>query len=328
MIIVKTPLRISFAGGGTDLASYYQHDFGAVCSMAINKYIYISVNSLASYFPHRFRVAYSKTELVQDVQSIAHPIVRTALQELKFDEGGIDINVMADVPAGTGMGSSSAFTVALTHALYCAKGKLLGKEAIAREACRLEIDVLKAPIGKQDHYASAYGGINLLSFYPDEQVRVDPLPISQARRDQLLGNLAFFYLGGERSASGILEKQKANVQQLMKPLDVMREQAVRAAKVIQEGDLDELGEILREGWNLKRSLAEGITNPRIEEMMNRGLAAGALGGKLLGAGGTGFLLFYVRPEKREQLHRAFEGLMAPIPFNVDTQGTSLLHYGN
>ncbi len=192
MIIVRSPLRISLAGGGSDLPSFYSNDFGAVCSIAINKYVYVTVNNLSVYFPHRLRIAYSQTELTQDAKSIKHPIVREALTQLKI-QGGIDVNVMSDIPAGTGLGSSSTFTVSLIHALNAFQNRLVGKDYLAKEACRLELDILKEPIGKQDQYAASFGGINLFKFHKSEQVSVEPIPMSKEREESLMSRLMVFY---------------------------------------------------------------------------------------------------------------------------------------
>ena len=206
MIIVRSPLRISFAGGGTDMRGYYKEGYGAVCSMSINKYVYVTVNNLSAYFPHRLRIAYSQTELVQDAISIKHPIVREALKALNI-RGGLDINVMSDIPARTGMGSSSTFTVGLLHALHSFCNELVLKEEIAREASRLEIEVLNEPIGKQDQYAAAFGGLNLFRFYADERVACEPIPLSQETLEKLLQHLMLFFVGGSRNASSILKQQ-------------------------------------------------------------------------------------------------------------------------
>lgn len=326
MIIVRSPLRISFAGGGTDLPNYYREGFGAVCSVAINKYVYVTVNNLATFFPHRFRLAYSQTEQTQDVASIKHPIVREVLNEMKF-HGGVDINVMADIPAGTGMGSSSAFTVSLLHALHAFRSELVEKEYLAREASRLEIDILKEPIGKQDQYAAAFGGINLFRFQANEKVSVEPVPLSPKIREQLMGNLMMFYLGGNRQASQILKEQKEKTENNRVMLDRMRDQALEVAKILTGSrPLDDLGELLHEGWMMKKSLTGGITNDIVDAAVEAGLKAGALGGKLLGAGGTGFLLFYATPAHHENIRRALPHL-AEVQFQVDEMGSSLLYYG-
>ena len=326
MIIIRTPLRISLAGGGTDLPRYYQTGQGAVCSIAIDKYIYITINNLSHFFPHRYRIAYSKTELIQSFDEIHHPIVRESLRHLNLKSGGIDISVMADIPAGTGLGSSSAFTVGLMHGLFSFQGKISSKELIAKEASNLEINILKEPIGKQDHYASAFGGINLIHFFKDEEVRVDPLPLSEEKRNTLLKNMMLFYLGGTRSASQILKKQNSSIHENIDTLNKMRDQAIRLSQVLTENkNLDEAGEILRKGWELKKTLSENISNSEVDQKIETSIRAGAIGGKLLGAGGSGFLLLYV-PEKHQKAVAKALPEHNPIPFKVDTLGSSLLYY--
>jgi D-glycero-alpha-D-manno-heptose-7-phosphate kinase len=327
VIIVRSPLRISFAGGGTDLRSYYQSGFGAVCSMAIDKYVYVTLNNLSAYFPHRFRIAYSQTELVRDAASIKHPIVREALGSMGFLDGGIDVNVMADIPAGTGMGSSSCFTVSLLHALYAFRNQLVSKETLAREACNLEIERLREPIGKQDQFAAAFGGINLFRFHANEQVAVEPVPLSREARETLADRLMLFYLGGNRQASSILEEQDAKTRDNRTELDQMRDQALRAARILAgEEPLDQLGALMLEGWRLKKGLARNISNAEVDGAIDKALDGGALGGKLLGAGGTGFLLFYVPPDRQPSVRAAMKGL-AEVRFRVDEMGSTLLYYG-
>lgn len=339
MIIVRSPLRISLAGGGTDLQKYYQTGLGAVCSFAINKYVYVTVNNLSSYFPHRLRVAYSQTELVQEVSNIKHPIVKAALEEMKIT-GGIDVNVMADIPAGTGMGSSSAFTVGLLQALYAFKQKLVDKERLASEACRLEIELLKEPIGKQDQYAAAFGGINLIRFHANERVEVEPLPLNAAFERFFLNHMMLFYLGGSRSAGDILKVQSANIANHLAQLDEMKTQAIttaeillKSARALNQGgesaaflELHELGPVLQRGWALKRSLASDISNQKIDEVMQKAYSAGAFGGKLLGAGGQGFVLLFVPPEKRTSVGSALTEYRE-VEIGMDHMGSTLLYYG-
>lgn len=325
MIVVRSPLRISLVGGGTDLPQYFGSGFGAVCSIAINKYVYVTVNNLSTYFPHRIRIAYSQTELTQDLESIRHPLVREAMKSLRI-HGGVDVNVMADIPAGTGMGSSSTFAVSMLHALYAFQNQLVSKEQLAREACRLEIDILKEPIGKQDQYAAAFGGVNLFRFHANQQVSVDPLPMSEASKKKLMQNLMVFYLGGNRSASQILKTQSENVSLKKSVLDQMRDQALKAAEILSSGEnFDEVGRLLNQGWELKKTLADGITSPEIDGAVEKALDAGALGGKLLGAGGNGFLLFYV-PVDRQQAVREQLQNYAEVHFGIDEMGTTLLYY--
>lgn len=328
MIIARSPLRISFAGGGTDLPGYYEaRGFGAVCSMAINKYIYVTANNLSAFFPHRFRIAYSQTELTQDAEDIRHPIVRAALK-LHGIDGGIDINIMADIPAGTGMGSSSCFTVTLLHALHAARGRLVSREDLAAEASEIEIKILNEPIGKQDQYAAALGGFNLFKFHSHGRVDVEPLPLPESKREQLLQHLMLFYLGGSRSASAILKEQNKNTGDNFRELDLMRDQATQFAHVlVNSSRIQDLGELLQEGWKLKKSLASGVSNTEIDEIMTRAESAGATGGKLLGAGGTGFVLLFAKPEHHAKIRSALHPL-SEVSFKDDHLGSTLLYYGN
>jgi len=331
MIIVRSPLRISFAGGGTDLRAYYQDHPGAVCSMAINKYVYVTINNLSTFFPHRFRIAYSQTELTQDVSSIKHPIVKAALKMLPAFRGGIDISVMSDVPAGTGLGSSSTFTVSLLHALCAFQNKLTSKEELARNACQIEIDHLKEPIGKQDQYAAAFGGINLFHFNSNEQVEVQPIPLSSEAKQTLLDRLLLFYLGNNRQASEILKTHTANIPNKQSELLEMKEQALQVAQILTQpndpNDYDELGKLLKRGWMLKKSLAPEVTNSEVDQAMEHALESGAIGGKLLGAGKTGFLLLYVPPNKKTAVRNALS-IYKEVFFQPDELGSTLLYYTN
>ena len=327
MIIVRSPLRISLAGGGTDLRSFYKEKAGSVCSFAINKYVYVTVNNLSTFFPHRYRVSYSQTELTQNSESIKHPIVREALKFLDLQNGGIDINVMADIPAGTGMGSSSAFTVSLLHALHAMKGELVSKEVLAQEACYLEMDKLQEPIGKQDQYAASFGGLNLVRFFSNEQVEVRPLPVSELRKEEMLDHFLLFYMGGNRSASEILKEQTQNSKSNYSFLEKMSAQSDEVAKLIcSKSSILEVGKLLNEGWNLKKNLASGVSNSTIDECMEKALKAGATGGKLLGAGGTGFLFFITTPEKKDSVRSALH-FLSEVPFQFDSMGTSILYFG-
>ncbi len=328
MIIVRSPHRISLAGGGSDLPEFFQkHEFGAVCNFSINRYVYVTINNLADYFPHRIRIAYSQTELTQDVDSIKHPIVREALKMLKLS-GGIDINVMSDIPAGTGMGSSSAFTVSLLHALNAFKNQLISKEKLAQEACRLEIDLLNEPYGKQDQYVAAFGGINLFRFNADGSASIEPIPMAQENKKNLLDHLMLFYLGGNRAGAAILKEQNSNTLKNIDSLKEIRSQAIEVAQILAgKPPFDSLGKLLKKGWDLKKSLAGSISNAGVDLTIHKAVDAGAIGGKLLGAGGTGFLLFYVKPEYQESVRQSMKEYRE-IQFEMDPMRTSLLYYGD
>jgi len=321
MIITRTPFRVSFAGGGSDLRDFYSRNgYGAVVSTAINKYMYIVIHP---YFHDKIRVKYSITEDVEEVDEIRHPIVRECLRKVQI-ERGIEIASFADVPAGTGLGSSSAFTVGLLNALYAYKGKVVSKERLAREACDIEIERLGEPIGKQDQYATAYGNINYIRFSKDETVDVTPIFLTESSRKSLEEKLCLYYTGGERKASDILEEQKRNIsnedkfsslQKIVNLTDALRDS-------LQEGDLDSLGPILHKGWQLKKELSKRISTDGINRLYDKFIKSGAEGGKLLGAGSTGFLLIY--SNKHDRLQRFF-GLKV-LPFNIDREGTKIIFY--
>ena len=288
MIITKTPFRISFVGGGSDLPAYYEKQRGAVLSTSIDKYMYISTH--AFFEKDKIRCKYSQTETVNDVKDLQHPILRTVLED--FNLNGIEVSSIADIPGGTGMGSSSSFTVGLLHNLSAYTGRSYEKKELGAGACRVEIDLLKEPIGKQDQYAAAFGGLNVIEFNPDGSVAVHPVRISTDTRERLNTNLKLYYLGNQRSASAILAEQKKNTSQESKfqALTTMVGLVYELRDALEAGNLNDFGTLLHENWLLKQQLASGITNPRITEAYAAGRAAGALGGKLLGAGGGGFML--------------------------------------
>jgi len=326
MIISRTPFRVSFVGGGTDLRAFYGKTRGAVVSSAINKYMYITVSSLSSYFDYKIRVSYSRTELVRTVDKIRHPIVREALKLVGLD-GGLEIHSMADIPSQTGLGSSSSFTVGLLNALHAFKGEHASAEQLAQEACKIEINVLKEPIGKQDQYIASYGGLQHIRFNPDETVYVDPVICSPETREALFHNLLMLFTGWSRPASRILKRQKRATSNKMKLLTKMRDLTGKLSRVLSSGrDIDEFGRLLHENWMLKRELVGGITNPAIDSYYEKACRAGALGGKLLGAGGGGFLLFYVERQNRERVLRALNNLME-VRIGFEPQGSKIIYVG-
>lgn len=324
MIITRTPFRISFAGGGSDLESYYSHQPGAVLSVAIDKYMYISV---MERFGGTFRISYSKTELVDTVEGIAHPIVRECLRKLRVQKG-LEIASMANLPAESGMGSSSSFTVGLLHALHALSGNVVTAQRLADEACHVEIDLLKEPIGKQDQYIAAYGGLQLIRFCSDGHVCVDPVICSSETRRELNRRLILFHVGGTRAAREILAQQKANIPDRLSALGRLCEIAFNLRDVLTLGrDLNEFGHLLHQSWEIKRTLADSITNVRVDELYDRGRRAGALGGKLLGAGGGGFLLFFCEPHLQDRLRDALSDL-PECPFSLEPEGTKVIHVGS
>lgn len=323
MIITRTPFRISFAGGGSDLESFYRHEAGAVLSTAIDKYMYISV---MERFGGTFRIGYSRTELVDTVEQIEHPIVRHCLRNLEMNQG-LEIVSMADLPAESGMGSSSSFAVGLLHALHSIRGHVVTAEQLAREACFIEIEQLREPIGKQDQYIAAYGGMKFIRFLPDGHVCVDPVICSAETRRELNRRLLAFFTGGTRKARQILTQQNANTPDRLPILRQMSRIAEQLRDVLTLGrDLNEFGRLMHEAWQLKRQVETSISNGRIDEYYERGLKAGALGGKLLGAGGGGFLLFFCEPHLQERLRSELRDL-TELPFSMEPEGAKVIHVG-
>ena len=323
MIISRTPFRVSLAGGGTDLRAFYAEEPGAVTSVTINRYMYITVNRR---FDDSLRVSYSRTEIVDEMEELRHPIVRECLRLTGLTRG-LEITSIADIPAGTGVGSSSSFTVGLLHALYAFTGRYASPDRLAREACHIEIDLLGEPIGKQDQYAAAYGGLQHIRFNPDESVFVDPVICPPAALQELEASLMAFYTGTTRSAASILTRQRQGTPAKRDHLRAMRDLAVRTRDALREGDrLHRIGELLHEGWLHKQELAGGITNPAIDDCYRRAREAGALGGKILGAGGGGFLLLYAEPAAHPRVERVLAGLRR-IPFGFEPQGSKIIFVG-
>ena len=321
MIITRTPFRVSFAGGGSDLREFYgKNGYGAVVSTAIDKYMYIVIHP---YFHDKIRVKYSKTEDVENINDIKHPIIRECLRKVQIEKG-IEIASFADVPAGTGLGSSSAFTVGLLNALYAYKGRVVSKERLAAEACEIEIDILKEPIGKQDQYAAACGNINYIRFNKDETVDVSPILLTESARKQIEDSLCLYYTGGTRRSGDILNEQKKNVSDKDKfqNLEKMVVLADELRGVLQEENINAVGDILHKGWIYKKELASGISNKEIDSLYDRAIKCGATGGKLLGAGGTGFLLIY---SKGHEILKKNMGCKT-LPFKIDREGTKIIFY--
>ncbi len=324
MIITRTPFRISFAGGGSDLRNYYEKYGGSVVSVSINKYIYLSMHP---YFDEdAYLLKYSKTEQAKSIGEIQHPIIRTVFS--KYGIKGVDFNSSADIPSGTGLASSSAFTVGLINLCNVYTDKYMNKEDIANLACEVEIEDLKEPIGKQDQYACACGGLNFIEFQRDGEVDVEKLYLQTDAYRVLEKNLLMFYTGQTRAAGSILAEQKKNttndkakINNLHKMVKLSRELKEELLK----GNINAMGEILHTGWMYKRELAHGITNSNIDYYYNLAMQNGALGGKLLGAGGGGFLLFYVEEQHRSRVRKALKDLKE-INFSFDSKGTHVIYY--
>jgi D-glycero-alpha-D-manno-heptose-7-phosphate kinase len=324
MIISRTPLRMSLVGGGSDLPGFYERHGGAVLSTAIDKYVFVTCNPK---FDNGIRVAYSKTEEVSSVDQIEHRIVRATMNLLGM-HGGIEITTIADVPSrGTGLGSSSSFTVGLLHVLHAFQGRYASAARLAEESCHVEIDVCEEPIGKQDQYAAAFGGFNLIEFQRDGRVDVTPVVMPTALREQLSSRIVVFYTGLTRSASALLKVQSQNVASdtnKQNALKRMVELTYALKAELERGHVDSLGEILHENWELKKSLTTGISTPEIDAWYDTARRHGAIGGKLLGAGAGGFLIFYADEEHHEAIGRAL-GLKR-VRFGFEPLGSRIIFY--
>lgn len=325
MIISRTPFRISFAGGGSDLPSFYRNEVGAVLSTSINRYMYIAIHPF--FEREKIQLKYSKTELVDAIQDIKHPIFREVLRA--YDLKGVDINSIADIPAGTGLGSSSSFTVGLLNAVRAYLGKASSGEKLARLACEIELEKVGSPIGKQDQYAAACGGLNFITFYGDETVNVEKIIMDPLKKQELQDNLMMVYVGGEHSANEILKSQSAAMDDRAK-FDTQKQMVALAydlRKSLESNSIDEFGRILHEGWLMKKSLTMGISNGSVDALYQRGIESGALGGKLLGAGGAGFILFYC-PKEKQAHFRQNMGEMREMPVRFDDFGSKIIYIGD
>ena len=324
MIITRSPLRITLGGGGTDLPSYYESFGGFVIAAAIDRYIYVTVTRP---FAPSIHLKYSDIENVMAVDEIRHPIIREALRMQDLRTPQIEITTLADIPAGTGLGSSGSFTTALVKALYAHRRRLLHSSEVARLACEIEIERLQEPIGKQDQYIAAYGGITCFDFNADGSVAARPLAISMETLWDLEDNLMLFFTGFSRSAGSILKEQKARSQELdgemIANLHYVKELGRRSQRALEEGNCPRLGELMHEHWEHKKRRSAQMSNPKIDEWYELGRRNGAIGGKLVGAGGGGFLLFYT--EDRKSLRQAMAGAgLEEVRFRFDFEGTKVL----
>ncbi len=324
MIITKTPFRVSFCGGGSDIPLFYREHGGCVISTSINRYMYISIHPF--FDEKKTSLKYSRTETVDRLSDIQHSIFKRVLTDM--DISGVEITSTADVPSGTGLGSSSSFTVGLLHSIYCYKERFVPKTKIAEEACDVEINRLGNPIGKQDQYAAACGGLNFITFHKDDSVTVEPIIINQETLQELQDNIVIYYTGITHDANKILAEQKSNISQADKTANLigMCDLAKSMKKSLEDNELSDFGKILDEGWQKKRELASGITDARIDGMYEKAMKNGASGGKLLGAGGGGFLLFYCEKYKQKRLDDALGLKRFPVRFEHD--GTSVVYIGD
>jgi D-glycero-alpha-D-manno-heptose-7-phosphate kinase len=321
MIITQTPYRVSFAGGGTDLPAFYEHEPGAVLSVGVNHHMYVTVSPR---FDRTTRVAYTKVEIADGIDQIEHTIAREALRMTGLGDH-LEITTVGDVPAGTGMGSSSSLAVGILNALYAYKGQVTSPGLLAQKACEIEIDILGKPIGRQDQYAAAFGGVNYIRFNPDHSVDVEPVPTAPEFLDQLEKHILLLYTDQQRDADTILKKQSEGSRDKMSVLRDMRDLAGELRTTMGgQGNLEDFGRILHQGWELKRSLGFGISNPGVDDWYAAARANGAMGGKLLGAGGGGFLLVMAPPERHEAIREAV-GRPREIPFRIDRRGSRVIY---
>ena len=326
MIISRTPFRISLFGGGTDYPTWFREHGGSVIGTAIDKYCYISVRRLPPFFEHKSKIVYSKVELVKSVAEIEHPAVRGVLTDMKIEEG-LEIHHDADLPARSGFGSSSSFTVGLLNALHALDSRMISKRDLGREAIRIEQDVLKEDVGCQDQVWAAYGGFNRIDFHPDGSFSVAPFIMPAARRAELQQSLMLFFTGFSRLATDFAQDQIKNMSNRKNQLRMMRSLVDSAADILLDpkAPIRELGELMHQSWQLKRELADSVSNSQIDEIYDAAREAGAIGGKLLGAGGGGFMVLVVDPEKRAQVRERLSKLIA-VNVGFDTEGSKIVIY--
>lgn len=325
MVISKTPWRISFFGGGTDIPAWYREHGGAVLSTAIDKYGYITCRYLPPFFEHKHLVVWSHIEKVKEVHEILHPSVRETLKFLNFHDG-VGIHFDSDLPARTGLGSSSAFTVGLLHALYALRGKEISKKQLALDAIHIEQDLIKDSVGSQDQVAVAFGGLNRITFDSSGDVEVTPVPIKPERREQLQNHLMLVFTGFSRTAAHVEAEKIQNMPTRIQELSAMRKMVDEAFAILtsEQDRLDEFGTLLDEHWQLKRALASQVTNDHIDAIYDEARSAGAAGGKILGAGGGGFMLLFAPPHAQPKIRERLKGLMH-VPFRFESSGSHIIH---
>ena len=324
MIIARSPLRISLGGGGTDLPSYYREHEGFLLAAAIDKYVFVTV--MKPFTPGIF-LKYSNLEHVRQIEEIKHPIIREVLAMEEMEVPQVEITTLADIPSGTGLGSSGSFTTALIKAVYAHQRKLILPQDLAELACHVEIDRLQEPIGKQDQYIAAYGGLTCFTFHKDNHVTAKPLKISQETLHDLEDHLLLFFTGFSRSAGGILKDQKVRTQkndnEMLKNLHYVKELGLRSREALESGNGEGFGKIMHEHWEHKKKRSGGMSNPKIDEWYELGMKNGAVGGKLVGAGGGGFLMFYA--EDRQRLRQAMtQAGLEEVRFRFDFEGTKIV----
>ena len=327
MIIARTPFRVSFAGGGTDLREFYSQEPGRVISTSINKYIYVVIKRQLGIVEHKYRINWSQVEFKDKIEDIEHPIVKEALKFFKVDFP-IEITTFSDIPGQTGLGSSSSFAVGLVNALHALRGEMVTKHTLASEAAHIEVDVLGRAMGKQDHFAAAYGNLNIFTFNPDESVTVEPVLYRPEIKKAIESNLLLFYLKTKRDASNILKTQQKETQNKLNSLRELKDLVVPLRDIISNSsgnELNKFGELLDKGWKIKRELTDKISSDKIDNYYQKAKDSGAIGGKLLGAGGGGFLLLYVETKHHQSVIDALSELFC-LPIGFDDGGTRITYY--
>lgn len=326
MIISRTPFRVSLFGGGTDYPDWFREHGGAVLGMAINKYCYLSVRTLPPFFEHKHRVVYSKVELVRHVDEIQHPAVRGILSDMAV-KTGLEIHHDADLPARSGLGSSSSFTVGLLHAIHALRGRMVTKRDLCQQAIRIERDVLEECVGYQDQIWAAYGGINRIDFRQDGTFSITPIILSEERRSEVVDSIMLFFTGFSRFASNIAKEQIDNIDKSQNERHQVRAMVDEASALLQDGSFSvrEFGSLLHECWNLKKAFGNNVTTQDIDEIYEAAITAGAYGGKLLGAGGGGFMAFVVDPARRQAVREALSRLVS-VEIGVDNDGSKIVVY--
>lgn len=325
MIVTRTPFRISFFGGGTDYAAWYQEHGGVVLSTSIDKYCYISCRYLPPFFEHKYRVVYSKIENCKTIDQIEHPAVRAVLGYMQCNIG-LEIHHDGDLPARSGLGSSSSFTVGLLHALSALKGNYIANQDLASQAIHIERDIIKENVGSQDQVSAAHGGFNRIEFLRDGSFRVDPVVLRQERLEEFQSHLMLFFTGLSRFASDIAKSKIDNLKNRAAELQRMTESVHEAIRILQsDASIEEIGRLLDQNWKYKRSLSDKVSSPEIDQIYEAAMKAGAIGGKLLGAGGGGFMIFLVKPALQKKVREALSHLIH-VPFRFENNGSRVVLY--
>jgi D-glycero-alpha-D-manno-heptose-7-phosphate kinase len=325
MIISRTPFRISFFGGGTDYPAWYRKYGGSVLVATINKYCYLSCRYFPPFFEHKFRIVYIKSEDCKAVEEISHPAVREILRYLKWDRG-LEIHHVGDLPARGGMGSSSSFTVGLLHALYAMQGRMLSKKQLAMESIHIEQDILGETVGSQDQVSTAYGGLNHIIFQENGEIIVKPVTLSQERIHELESHLMLFYTGIKRTASDVAQSYVNNIEEKKRQMETMTELVDESIAILNsDRDIIDFGRLLHEAWKIKCSFSDRVSNSCVDEIYTKAVSAGAIGGKIAGAGGGGFMALFVPPERRGQVREGLKNLVH-VPFRFEGHGSQIIFY--